>query len=88
MNAALLAACAVNAARNNTQPVYIPPVQRVERPVIGMIRILNERDVVVVDDCVNDGVEVRFRSIRAVDELIIDLESLKKNMMELEGEKL
>lgn len=85
MNAALLAACAVNAARNNTQPVYITPVQRVERPIMGMIRILNERDVVVVDDYVNDGVEVRFRSIRAVDELIRDLESLKKNMMVLEG---
>lgn len=88
MNAALLAACAIssaNAARNNTQPVYIPPAQRVERPIIGMIRILNEPDVDIREDCVNDGAEIRFRSIYAVDKIIRDLEALKKNMLVLEG---
>jgi len=87
MNAALLAACAVNsanAARNSTQSVYIPPVQKVERPIIGMIRILNEPDVDVREDLVNDGAEIRFRSVYAVDQLIRDLEKLKKNMLDLE----
>lgn len=88
MNAALLAACAINsanAARNNAQPVYISPAQRIERPIIGMIRILNEPDVDIREDCVNDGAEIRFRSIYAVDKLIRDLEALKKNMLVLEG---
>lgn len=88
MNAALIAACANSGKHNQSKPTYpYHEVRKVERPVIGMIRVLNDRDTVVLDDLQNDGVELRFRSVMAVDELIRKLQRLKDNMLVLEGEE-
>lgn len=83
MNAALIAACAANSHYRSTyQTVYIPP--KVERPIIGMIKVENGRDAVIVNDCLMDGVELRFRSVLEVTDLMRKLDKLRQNMLALE----
>ena len=91
MNAALIAACAANSARvaqQNVQHTCVvwDHIKPIERPIIGMIKVENRRDAVIVDDLVNDGVELRFRNVFEVNELIRKLESLRENMIVLEGD--
>ena len=85
MNAALIAACAANSRMlSEYQTVYIHH-EKVERPIIGMIKIENNRDAVIVNDCVMDGVELRFRSVLEVNDLMRKLDKLRQNMLVLEG---
>lgn len=90
MNAALIAACAVNATNTmheNGEPMHVYyEEQKVDLPIIGMIKVLNNCDITVLDDFSNGGVELRFRSASAVDDLIRKLQNLKSNMLVLEGE--
>ena len=91
MNAALIAACAANSRQRwNSQPVpYLPPsyFEKAERPVIGMLKITTSPDITVMPDLRDDGCELRFKSIFAVNKLIQELESLRKNMLVLEDDK-
>lgn len=83
MNAALIAACAANSRKQSQyQTVYIPP--KVERPIIGMIKLENNRDAVIINDCMYDGIELRFRSVLEVTDLMRKLDKLRQNMLALE----